>query len=97
MSRNGSTPATKEDFAALETELLEAMQQGDARLKDELLEAIRDVETHLLKAFYGYTEGIQKHFTDLDLSNATIRDRLGNLENRLIALERRVDFPDFKP
>ena len=77
---NGSAPATKQDLADLKTELLAAMQEGDAslksellvaireandrlklELKEELLEAMHDIETHLLKAFYGYTESTQRH------------------------------------
>lgn len=97
MNNNGDNPATKKDLVKLKEELLEAMQQGDARLKDELVEVIRGVETHLLSAFYGYTQSTQKHFTDLDQSSASLRERLGSLESRIVELERRINFPHFKP
>ena len=90
---NGQAPATKQDLADLKTELLAA----DARLKDELMEAIRKVETNLLAAVFGYTESIQKHFTDLDRSDNSIRERLATLENRFLDLERHVKFPGFNP
>jgi hypothetical protein len=45
---NGHEPATKADLAALEQ-----------RLTESLTEAIRDSETRLLKAFYGFTETVQ--------------------------------------
>ena len=74
MSTNGETPATKQDLAKLRDELLEAMREGDARLKtelkDELLEEMRklvyDAETHLLNAFYGFAETNRKHLAELD-------------------------------
>ena len=55
MSKNGATPATKEDVAKLREELLGAI--GTQR--EELLEAIHDSETRLLKAFYTYAESAQ--------------------------------------
>ena len=80
MSKNGATPATKEDVAKLREELLGAI--GTQR--EELLEAIHDSETRLLKAFYTYAESAQKHSLDLDRSDSSLRDRLGSLETRLV-------------
>ena len=71
---NGSAPATKQDLVNLKVELLAAIQESNDRLKtelktelkDELLEAMHDMETRLLKGFYGYTESNQKHLNQLD-------------------------------
>ena len=41
---NGNDPATKQD-----------VKTAVSAAKDEFLEALRDVETKLLQAFYGYT------------------------------------------
>ena len=52
--------ATKQDLDDLKEELLTAIREANSQLKvelkEELLEAMHDIETHLLKAFYGYTE-----------------------------------------
>ncbi len=90
---DGQAPATKQDLVDLKKDLLAA----DARLKEELVEAMRGIETHLLKAFYGYTETLQKHLGELDRSDGSLRERLGDLENRVIELEKRINFPHFKP
>ena len=90
---NGSAPATKQDLTDLKTELLAA----DARLKEELLEAMHDIETHLLKAFYGYTESTQRHLKELDRAHISVHERLGTLEDRIQELERRINFPGFNP
>jgi hypothetical protein len=52
--------ATKADLAVLEAAL-----KGDmAVLKDELVEAIRDSQTEVLKAFYGFTQTVQGRFQE---------------------------------
>ena len=79
---NVSSPATKQDLADL---------------KEELLEAMHDIETHLLKGFYGYTESTQKHLNELDRSDGSLRERLGTLENRVIDIEKRLNFPPSNP
>ena len=62
---NGQSPATKQDLVELQAELLAAIREANSQLKvelkEELLEAMHDIETHLLKGFYGYTESTQKH------------------------------------
>lgn len=50
--------------AELKEELLAASRETNERLKtelkEELLEAMYDIETHLLKGFYGFVESTQK-------------------------------------
>ena len=75
---NGQSPATKQDLTDMKAELLEAMH---------------DMETRLLKGFYGYTESTQKHLNQLDREDASVRERLGTIEERVKELERRVNFP----
>jgi hypothetical protein len=78
MSKNGATPATKDDLA---------------KLREELLEAIHDGETRVLKALYGYAESAQKHSLELDRADFSLRERLGSLETRLVEVEKRLNIP----
>jgi hypothetical protein len=75
---NGHEPATKADLAALE---------------QRLVEAIRDNETHLLKAFYGFTESVSARFKAADDNDANLKKRLAVLEERLMEVEKRLNFP----
>ena len=108
MSDNGSKPATIDDLDKLKVVLLEAMGKQSEELREEfrrelreamgkqreeLLEAIHDAETRLLKAFYAYAESAQKHFSELDHSHASLGDRLGSLEGRMLEVEKRLNMP----
>jgi len=90
---NGQSPATKQDLADLKTELLAPIREANGQLKEELLEGMHEIETRLLKGFYGYTESTQKHLNQLDREDASVRERLGTIEERVKELERRVNFP----
>ena len=101
---NAQQPATKQDLLELaqstRQELLELEQRLDDRfeqrfveLEQRLREAIRDTETNLLRAFFGYAETVQKHLTDLDRSDSTLRERLMSIENRLLEMEKRLKMP----
>lgn len=79
---NGHEPATKADLAALER-----------RITESLTEAIRDSETHLLKAFYGFTESVQARFKAADDTEANLKKRLAVVEERLMEVEKRLNFP----
>ena len=98
---NGSAPATKQDLVDLREELRGAIQEANSQLKlelkEELLEAMPDIETHLLKAFYGYTESTQRPMKELDRAHISVHERLGTLEDRIQELERRINFPGFNP
>ena len=75
---NGHEPATKADLVALE---------------QRLTEAIRDNETHLLKAFYGFTESVSARFRAADDNDANLKKRLAVLEERLMEVEKRLNMP----
>jgi hypothetical protein len=91
--------ATKEDLWDLGNRLEErfATREDLVALKDQLVEAFHDAETRLLGGFYGFLDGAQKRFTDLDRTDTSVRERLDGVEKRLTELERRVNFPDFNP
>ncbi len=93
---NGHEPATKADLAALKADLtaLKADLTADlTTVEQRLMEAIRDGETHLLKAFYGFTESVQARFKAADDSEANLKKRLAVIEERLIEVEKRLNFP----
>jgi len=91
--KNGSEPATKADLKEGINSLRVELKGDMTALREELLQAIHDVETNLLRAFYSYTEATQKHFSDLDKSDSSLRDRMGALETRLLEVEKRLNFP----
>ena len=73
----------KADLGALKTELLEAMRA-----------MLHETETKLLGAFFQYQEHAEIKFRKLtaDLSNvnATSDQRINNLEQRVIGIEKRL-------
>lgn len=104
MSNNGQSPATKEDLANLRADMAKDMAnlradvaKDIANLKDELLEAVSklvyDSETRLLKAFYGFAESNRKEISDLTRSDSSLRERLDTIEDRLLEVEKRLNFP----
>lgn len=101
---NGDSPATKQDVIeavdAAKQELRADMHELRAELRadmkvseDRVIEAMRDMQTEMLKAFYGFTEGVQLHFKDVDHSEAGLRERLTSLETRVLEVERRLNTP----
>jgi hypothetical protein len=51
---NGEEPATKQAIQMLRSEMQHKY--------DDLKETMRDVQTEILKAFYGFSESVQLHF-----------------------------------
>ena len=82
MSENGQSPATKDDLAKLRDELLEAVSK-----------LIYETETRLLKAFYGFAESNRKEISDLTRSDSSLRERLDTMEDRVLQIEKRLNFP----
>ncbi len=73
----------------------EAVLKADlSALKAELLAALHETETKLLRAFFQYQEQAEIKFRKLtaDVSNvnATSDQRINNLEQRVIDIERRL-------
>ena len=75
----------------------EEMRQEMAKLRDELLEAVSKLvyesETRLLNAFYGFAESNRKQIADLTRSDSSLRERLDTVEDRLLEIEKRLNFP----
>ena len=79
-------PATKGDLESALTNLRE-------ELRDELIEAMRDTETRLLQAFYGYAESNRKRVGQVEADTAILASRIGTLEDRLLQVEKRLNIP----
>ena len=60
---------------------------------DQIIEAIRDSQTEVLKAFYGFSQTIQDRFKENDTTEASLKRRLTTLESRLLEVEKRLNLP----
>lgn len=78
------------DLAALEQRLEGRMDARDQRLIDSMREMLDDRETRYLKAFYGWAEGANSHFKQIDANEASLNTRVTSLENRLFEVEKRL-------
>ena len=83
---NGHEPATKQDIAELRGEM--------KAMEERLVESFRDVQTELLKAFYSFTESNRQRVTQLEGNQGALITRIGVLEDRMLELERKVNFPN---
>ena len=79
----------KGDMTVLRDELTVAIHASERTLRDELTEVMRDIETKLLKAFYGFAESTQQRLAQHDGFN----ERLAIIERRLTDLEKHVHSP----
>lgn len=102
---NGDQPATKADLQdateRLRSEFRRAVEESAAQLRsefqhgfDDLKETFRDGQTELLKALYNFGTSIQQRMRQLEGDEAAIMSRLSTLEDRVIQLERKVNFPN---
>ena len=92
----GNKPATKADLAVLESRLNERHEMLRSEMQHmygDLKETIRDVQTEILKPFYGFSESVQLHFKEVDKTDASLKERLTNIEGRLLDVEKRLNMP----
>jgi hypothetical protein len=73
-----NAPATKGDVADSE---------------DRVMERLRDIETKLLNAFYGYAKSNDRRVLETEGNEAVLRSRLATLETRLTDVEHRLNMP----
>src|ERR1017187_1192885 len=59
----------------------------------DILEALRDVETRLLNAFYGYAKTNDKRVLEVEANESVLRSRLATLESRVLDLEQKGNTP----
>jgi len=60
---------------------------------DDLKETLRNFQTEILKAFYGYTQTTDVKLRENEASDIAIRQRLSVVESRLLDVERRLNMP----
>jgi hypothetical protein len=104
---NGSNPATKQDLEAARSELkadieavkvnVEMVRSELHHVHDALVERIADSETKLLKAFYTFAESNQTRLASIETESEAVKKRVGILEDRMLHLERKVNFPNQPP
>ena len=75
---NGSQPATKQDLADLQ---------------DDLVETVRDSETKLLNAFCTFAQSNQQRMAQNEGNTTAVISRLATLESRVTQLEKRLNLP----
>ena len=100
---NGDQPATRQDIEQLRSETQQGLGQLRSDLEqqrsefhhefDDLKETIRDSQTELLKAFYGYTQTTDAKLKEAEASDIGLRQRLTAVEERLLEVEKRLNFP----
>jgi septation ring formation regulator EzrA len=87
----------QESAAELHTEIQESAAQLRSEFQhgfDDLKETFRDGQTELLKALYNFGTSIQQRMKQLEGDEAAIMSRLSTLEERVIQLERKANFPN---
>jgi|GEM_PF-618846 uncharacterized protein YicC (UPF0701 family) len=60
---------------------------------DDLKETLRDSETRLLQAFYGYTQTTDAKLKEGEQSDIALRQRLTAVESRILEVEKRLNMP----
>jgi hypothetical protein len=88
-----SEPATKADLQDLKEQIQGRMDVQEQRIIEQVGTLIRDSETRLLQAFYGYAEATNKRLNQVDGNVAIFLNRLGTVENRLLEVEKRLNIP----
>ena len=69
------------------------MDASEQRMKDYVAETVRNCETRLLQAFYGYAEGTDRRFLQTEAANVVLQSRFASLEGRVLEIEKRLNFP----
>jgi hypothetical protein len=99
-----SQPATKADVETLRADFKVEMGAFEERIEgrvdtleqrvtDRFTEALRETETKLLQAFYGYAETNNKRSVQGEAATAMAVSRLTTLESRVLELEKRLNMP----
>jgi phage shock protein A len=90
MDNDRNSPATKGDISDVREELRADMKA----MEDRLVEAFRDNQTELLKAFYSFGESNRQRVAQLEGNQSALITRIGVLEDRMMQLERKINFPN---
>jgi hypothetical protein len=85
--------ATKTDIADSEQRIRAATKTDIADSEQRLVETMRDIETKLLQAFYGYAKSNDARVLEVEANESILRTRLATLESRIMEVERRLNTP----
>ncbi len=85
--------ATKKDLQDLEARLDGKLDVMEIRIGEVVHEAVRDSETRILKAIFGYTETTTARQNGADAKLTEMQERLKILERRLFEVEKRLSLP----
>ncbi|MCX6626225.1 MAG: hypothetical protein NTW28_01160 [Candidatus Solibacter sp.] len=80
-----NAPATKRDLLQLRSEMQHHF--------DDLKETMRDGQTEILKAFYGYAQTTDAKLKEGEQSDIALRQRLTAVESRILEVEKRLNMP----
>ena len=89
--------AVKQDMEMLRSEVkqdIEMLRSEVHHVHDALVERIADSETKLLKAFYTFAESNQTRLASIETESSAVKKRVGVLEDRVLELERKINFPN---
>lgn len=86
-------PVTRADLEAPGSRLDRRLDVMEQRIVSGVAVLIRDSETRLLQAFYGFAEATNKRFNQIDWNMGIFLSRLGTVENRLLEVEKRLNIP----
>jgi uncharacterized protein YicC (UPF0701 family) len=84
-----NAPATKGDLQGAVEQLRSEMNHQ----YDDLKETLRDVQTEILRAFYGYTQTTDAKLKEGEQSDIALRQRLTAVESRILEVEKRLNMP----
>jgi hypothetical protein len=90
MENDRNAPATRGDME-------DALGAVETRIIDRVTELVRDAQTEVLKAFYGFAESNRQRLSQLEGNQGALINRIGVLEDRMLELERKVNFPHQPP
>src|ERR1035438_9894936 len=79
--------------ARLKSHFAGQLDASEQRMLDKVSDIVRDAETRILQAFYGFTESSKKRMGQMEVSDAVLVSRLGTLEDRLTEVEKRLNIP----
>ena len=83
---------THQDIGQLRFDL-EQMRSEFHHGFDDLKETLRDGQTEILRAFYGYAQTTDAKLKEAEVSDIGLRQRLTAVEERLLEVEKRLNFP----
>ncbi|HMD70901.1 MAG TPA: hypothetical protein VKF41_06130 [Bryobacteraceae bacterium] len=83
---NGHESASKQD-------VVDSVKASE----DRVVGTMRDIQTEILKAFYSFAESNRRRVVQLEVNQGALITRIGVLEDRMLELERKVNFPQQPP